>query len=208
MTVWDIIFKLIFAYGISTVFFVLVFSIAYLFGPSFINHLFQRQLQIEKELSELRVNNKGGVFNRLHERKLDAYTDLYSKMVVTYQKFSAYSNIVQIVPKNMDNDTNKSKLEEEMNTAYTELKKAYFDSVILIPVEIENRISLLFEKIDLLTNMYKEFLIIKNLGITDKEILNPAFEKHMKASRDIKTELPKLLDDMRTVFRNDILKHD
>jgi len=208
MTFWDFIFALIEIFGTYALATILFGLVIYFLGPKAWDYFISSKIEIERSNLDLLKNNKGNVFNRLHERKLDAYTDLFSKMVLTYQKFNEYVDPVKIVPKNMTYEDFCVEKQKEFIEMYRSLKISYHNSLILIPSEIGEKIKSIFEKFNELSRDYQEYEFYTLHGVRDPNKLDTALKKQLDASKFIKSEFPKFIDDIVTVFRQDILKHD
>ena len=208
MTFWDFLFASLEVFGFYAIATILFGLVIYFIGPIAWDYFISSKIELERSNLDLIKNNRGNVFNRLHERKLDAYTDLFSKMVIAYQKFNDYTSFAKIVPKDKSYEDYCLFQANEFNKAYNSLKESYHKSVILIPDEIDKQIERLFEKTSSLTKNYDEYNFYKLHGVEDRDLLNNALKKQLDARREIEIDFPKLLNEMRRTFRLDILKHD
>jgi hypothetical protein len=208
MTSWDFLFAIIEVFGTYAGALILIGVIFYFVGPRLLDKLTQKALIKYGNDQDQIKNNKNAVFNRLHERKLDAFTDLFSKMILSYQKFKDYTNPLKIIPPGSENERFKKNQENEFFNEYRELKKAYLNSLILIPDEIDQEIKKLFDEIDRILKDYMEYDFYVAHGVDDNKLKYQALKKQLEASKYVGSEFPKLLDKMRERFRNDILKHD
>lgn len=208
MTIWDFLFASLEIFGYYAIATILFGLVIYFIGPKAWDYFISSKIEIEKSNLELLRSNKGNVFNRLHERKLDAYTDLFSKMVLTFQKFSEYADPVKTVPKNITYEDFCVNKQNEFIDMYRSLKISYHNSKILIPIEIEEKIKTIFDKFNELSKNYQEYEIYTLHGVRDADKLDKALKKQLDAGKFIKSEFPSLLDDIVNVFRQDILKHD
>ncbi|EKB48027.1 hypothetical protein [Cecembia lonarensis] len=208
MTFWDFIFASLEVFGNYALATILFGFLIYFLGPKAWDYFLSSKIELERSNLDLIKNNKGNVFNRLHERKLDAYTELFSELVLTYQKFNDYTNPVKIVPKGMAYDDFCLQEKKEFIEVYRNLKICYYNSIILIPEEISEKIKSLFEKLNELFKDYQEFEFYSLHGVRDTNKLDIALKKQLDATNFIQTQFPKLLDEILTVFKKDILKHD
>lgn len=208
MTVYDFLIALVEIFGYYAIATILFGLLIYFLGPKAWDYFISSKIEIEKSSLELLKSNKGNVFNRLHERKLDAYTDLFSNMIKTYQKIKEYTSLVKFIPSGVDSNEFNQNLASSLNEQYVLLKQSYHNSIILVPEDIEDKIKSLFSKIDESIYKYNKYELYKIYGLQGRVDLDSAFKEQLEASKYIESEFPGLLDEMRKSFRQDILKHD
>ncbi len=191
MTIWDFLFASLEVFGYYALATILFATVIYFIGPKAWDYFVQNKIEAEKARLNVIKNNQGNVFNRLHERKLDAYTELFFKMVLTYQNFNDYTNFVKVVPKNTTYEAYCLDQANVFNNNYRSLKDFYYKSLILIPEGIDTQIEKLFEKINHLTTNYEEYNFYKIHEVEDHLLLDKALKKQLDARNDIEREFPK-----------------
>ncbi|HRY31632.1 MAG TPA: hypothetical protein P5531_01550 [Bacteroidales bacterium] len=202
---WLEYFKLI---GITSLPNVILLSAILFIGKGVIEKYFASSLEKYKTDLALIANKNATVFERIHERKINAITDVHGKLNILYKSLAIYTSQLKFVPTGKSSDEFQTELGTEFFNKYNEFVDSYLVNKLYLSDLSCETIENILKEFRVASHDYSTISFFKNAGVNGGEIMVQAFKDSINASKRVENEFPVVLNDLKHSFSEEIQKFE